>query len=429
MRSPTEAVPFILLAALITRAGLFLVALPDAHRFFTSDAEGYVALARDLRAGYLQPESPLFAAGLLRTPGYPLFVAVVLRLTGSVAAVVAIQILLAVATVLVVYLLGRELLSNRAAAIGAMVLALDPASVIYTNQLQPEALFTALVTCAMLAWVRAQAKGSVRGAAVAGLCLGLAILIRPIALYLPLVLLAWSFRSLARNRLWAGLLAPVFLLAGGWIARNAAVTGVPLLSTIQGVNLLEYRAAGALAHESAVTLEAARDELRARLAPRVLTAANPAEVSRAQTLLAFEVLREHPRGWIMTTADGAFRLLAGTGQTALSRISGNDGLGVARGPWPMVTALVLTFAVAAPLLGALAGVVALWRDGRRPAVTLLVGMAAYFVLIPAGPEANTRFRVPAEPFLGLLAGAGVVAAIERATASGQRAEGPRLESS
>lgn len=428
MRPPAEAVPFILLAALITRAGLFLVALPDEHRFFTSDAEGYVALARDLRAGYQQPESPLFVAGLSRPPGYPLFVAAVLWLTGSLAAVVAMQILLAVATVWVVYLLGRELLGARAAALGAMVLALDPASVIYTNQLQPEALFTLLVTCAMLAWVRSQAAGASSGAAVAGLFLGLAILTRPIALYLPLVLLAWSCRSPARNRLGALLLAPVLLLAGGWIARNAAVTGVPLLSTIQGVNLLEYRAAGALAYESAVPLEVARDQLRGRLAPSLPSDANPAEVSRAQTRLAFDVLREHPRGWIMTTVDGVFRLLAGTGQTALSRISGDHDPESARGPEKTAAALALMFAVAAQLIGALTGVVALWRGGRRSEAMLLIGVAAYFVLIPAGPEANTRFRVPAEPFLALLAGAGGTALLVRAAGSGDRATVPRLQS-
>ena len=417
--------PFILLAALVTRAGLFLVALPDERRFITSDALGYLALAHDLRAGYLEPQSPLFAAGLSRTPVYPLFIAAVLRFSGSVAGVVAAQIVLAIATVWVVYRLGRELLSDRAAALGAMLLALDPASIIYTNQLQPEALFTALVTCAVLLWVRSQATDDGRVAAVAGVCLGLAILTRPIALYLPLVLLALSCRSPRRRRLWAGLLAPVFLLAGGWVARNAAVTGIPLLSTIQGVNLLEYRAAGAIAHESKVPLETARDQLRSRLAQTLRPEANVGEVSRAQSRLAFEVLREHPRGWIMITADGALRLLAGTGQTALSRISGNDSPAAARNAWTTAAALVLMLAAAVPLLGALAGVVALWRDGRRGAVGLLLGVAAYFVLMAAGPEANTRFRVPAAPFLGLLAGAGVVAALARAAGSGERAAGPR----
>jgi hypothetical protein len=43
----------------------------------------------------------------------------------------------------------------------------------------------------------------------------------------------------------------VLALAGGWIARNAAVAGAPVLSTIEGTNLLYYRAAGALARERA----------------------------------------------------------------------------------------------------------------------------------------------------------------------------------
>ena len=46
------------------------------------------------------------------------------------------------------------------------------------------------------------------------------------------------------------------------------------------------------------------------------------------------------------------------------------------------------------------------------AAALLSGIA-YFALLSAGPEANTRFRFPASPFLAILAGHGLSQVIGR----------------
>ena len=46
------------------------LALPDPSRFFTLDAQQYIALARDLQGGYVDPASPLWNTGLFRTPSW-----------------------------------------------------------------------------------------------------------------------------------------------------------------------------------------------------------------------------------------------------------------------------------------------------------------------------------------------------------------------
>jgi hypothetical protein len=175
-------------------------------------------------------------------------------------------------------------------------------------------------------------------------------------------------------RIGAALLVPFLLLVGGWMARNGVITGVPVLSTIEGVNLLEYRAAGAIAEEEDVSLDQARARLRDQL-ERAGPGTGPAERNRAQRRLAFDVLRE---------ADP--ESIQGTGKRIASVL------------------------LAAPLgvlyLGALGGIVVLVRAGKRRELGLLAALIAYFVLLPAGPEANTRFRVPAVPFLTLLSGLG-----------------------
>src|SRR5689334_13694083 len=86
--------------ALLVRATCWLPGAVQPERIFTDDAHGYMALARDLYAGYLDPNSATFAAGLNRTPAYPVFLAALLGLFhGSLPAVIAAQIGLSLLTV------------------------------------------------------------------------------------------------------------------------------------------------------------------------------------------------------------------------------------------------------------------------------------------------------------------------------------------
>jgi hypothetical protein len=55
------------------------------------------------------------------------------------------------------------------------------------------------------------------------------------------------------------------LLPGIWIARNTALTGVPVVSTIEGYNLLHFRAAAALAFDRNITLAAAQADLEGQI--------------------------------------------------------------------------------------------------------------------------------------------------------------------
>src|SRR5262249_780337 len=233
----------IVVLALLVRGLVFALAAGDESRFFTLDARGYMALARDLTSGYLRRDGALFALGLSRTPGYPVFAAAVLLPTGRPAAVVTVQIMIAAFTGWLTWRLGQSLVGHRSAAAGGLAVALDPASAIYANQLQPEALFTLLLVGTVCAWVSAVQTRSAAAATLAGACLGLATLTRPIAICFPLVLVAWSARATGRARLIASMMVPFVLLVGGWIARNGIVTGVPILSTIGGTNMLDYRAA------------------------------------------------------------------------------------------------------------------------------------------------------------------------------------------
>ncbi len=261
-----------------------------------------------------------------------------------------------------------------------------------------------------LAW-RTALRGSPGAAAIAGLLFGLATLTRPIAVLLPLVLTPtpWLLAEWSKARRLAVLLAlllPFGLLSGGWIARNWAVAAAPVLSTIEGTNLLYYRAAGALAEERGVAIDETRRELELEMKQRVPAGATAAERSQIESARALEILRSHRRGAARSALKGAARLLGGTGMTALSGLRGD-----AEPERVETTAETAWQAGFASLLGMLyvgagMGAVAALRSGRRAALALLAVFVLYFLLISAGPEANTRFRVPMAPFLATLAGLG-----------------------
>src|SRR5690349_13921695 len=121
----------ILVVALGARLAVFFLALQDPGRFYTLDAHGYIAVARDLGAAYTDSASNLWAVGLSRTPGFPWLAAVVLSAWGSEAAVIVAQICLGLVALLLLHRLGRDPLGARVGLSAAAIVAIDPATVLY----------------------------------------------------------------------------------------------------------------------------------------------------------------------------------------------------------------------------------------------------------------------------------------------------------
>ncbi|MGH8605295.1 MAG: ArnT family glycosyltransferase, partial [Gammaproteobacteria bacterium] len=131
----------------------------------------------------------LFDLGLKRTPGYPLLIHSVYAIVGvAPSVVVLLQIAFGVATVWLTYLAGLRLFDRQAAWLAALALAVDPISIIMTNYLQPEVFFTSVLVAGSLCWWRGLRERSLWWSAGAGMVLGASTLIRPRALYLPVVL-------------------------------------------------------------------------------------------------------------------------------------------------------------------------------------------------------------------------------------------------
>ena len=154
--------------------------------FFTTDSRCcyYHYAANQLLAG--QP----FDSGLHLPPGYSLFLAAILAVTeGSTAAAMLVQHLLGLVAGLLVYLIGRRLFGPLVGLAAALLTVLDGELAVYEHAVMTETLFIILLVGAIGLLVFGVARYPRQAAAGFGLILGLAALVRPVGLPLPLGLL------------------------------------------------------------------------------------------------------------------------------------------------------------------------------------------------------------------------------------------------
>jgi hypothetical protein len=202
----------------------------------------------------------------------------------------------------------------------------------------------------------------------------------------------------------------VFLLAfaipvGGWIGRNAAVTGVPVFSTGEGINLLYYRAAAVLSEHTGIPFEAAQDQLRATVNRRSQPGMNPAEVSRLERSLALEIIRSHPVTTLKTLFKSVLLMMGGPGRAELLHLLGDPTPTQISGPAQIVFITVEMIVYIAILVGALAGCYFLFRARKYMALVVPLIIILYFMLASLATTPHSRYRVPIMPFIAVLAGA------------------------
>lgn len=163
------------------------------------------------------------------TPGYPLFVAAVMkavgtdRLTAAQNAVRYLQCAIGAAAVLLMYGLGSELWNRRAGLVAAAMAAFYPTYIWSPQLLTTETLFLTAFLGMLYAQAKILQRGRMRDHVAAGLLVALTVLIRPQVL--PLAVVPYLFLWVRDRRLYAREIlaaAGAFaLLMLPWWVRNA----------------------------------------------------------------------------------------------------------------------------------------------------------------------------------------------------------------
>jgi hypothetical protein len=190
---------------------------------------------------------------LLRPPGYPAFVAAVLRLTTRVPArltpsyttiatemVCLAQAVLLAATATLLFAWLRRRVGNGPAFAAGLLYGLNPYCLMLPGLIHYDVLhlFLLVAGCAALDRALDRAPSSLRPLAATGALWGLAALVRPVTLPLPLLVLVMIFaRGLRGRRAAAAALAFSLAMAAviaPWTARNYALSGRFIPINVQG---------------------------------------------------------------------------------------------------------------------------------------------------------------------------------------------------
>lgn len=223
----------------------------DRSRIMGGDGEEYQFLAWNvLRQGVYSNAPalgvPPYEPSVDRSPGYPLFLAVIYALLGdSLLAVRGSQLLLTFVTACIVYTLARELVDRSAALVAGLLTATYAPFVFSAMYHLTETLAALLVASFVLLVVTCRkGNGRPRDAAAAGVVAGYLALVRPSFVLLPLLALPLLL-SLERHLPLRARARLCLLLAFGfmacivpWTVRNARVAQrfIPLTAA-KGISL------------------------------------------------------------------------------------------------------------------------------------------------------------------------------------------------
>jgi hypothetical protein len=242
---PRRALLVISFIALV-HAGLYIAYQRPDWSLAWTDQAGYRQLATVFaHTGMFTryPDAPVFVPEVIRTPGYPAFVAAVYKVfgDGNDLAVVIAQAFLFAAICLAVYALARRVSSERVALGAACATALF-APLPYFGALVLTELFTTFVlTVAMLVAMRAAQEKRIVLYAAAGVLFSLTTLVRPAFVLLPfglaagMPLLARPQRTRAALAGWAALAVAAALTLAPWFTYNYVHLGRFTLSPAGGI--------------------------------------------------------------------------------------------------------------------------------------------------------------------------------------------------
>ena len=432
MSKATKNILLVLLLALILRSLVLLVALKFPERIISSDTPTYLHPANSLLEGhgYTFP-------GALRTPIYPMFIALIYLAFGNhPVSIVAVQVVVSALNVLLTYWTGILILPKRVSLMGAFLLATSLESIVEPFFILTDTLFTFLFLGAVYTFLRYQTTRRTNWLISSAILIGLSILCRPIAIYYPVAVVillclfrkdTW-FRAVSNSLMY---LAVVFVVLVAWFVRSEILDGAPILSTIANYNLLFENAAslesslygGTFVQYKASYPQAVQNRLEELNLPP--TEANLDKVYKA---LGEEKIMSHPLkymlvhlrddlknflpGWAST-----LQMLTPSGQVGIQGVTVLKSRGLSGvfqayfGGKLWIFFLLLPFTVLLGLvyLGDILGMLSLAGQKQWFVLVMLMIPAAYLLLIPGAPS-NSRFRLPAMPEMCLMAGIGLEAA-------------------
>jgi 4-amino-4-deoxy-L-arabinose transferase-like glycosyltransferase len=433
--------------SLLLRIPFLIFVLENPLVPYTShDSYGYDAIGRNLlenRSFSIYVQDPQ-VKDPVRTPGYPFFLAAIYAIfPNSAFFVVLLQMILDIGMVLLLFFFGKTLVHQTVGFIAGLLYALHIHQILFATQILTEPLFATFLVLAVFGFLLYLKNRRMPILLASALCFGLTVLIRPIAVLLPvipLIFLAKRKEGVRPIALFAMIIIVFPLL---WTCRNAVVFRQFFFTKIQSVNLVLYNAPAIIADVEQTTREQAKQLFFEGVKEKYgfadydidyfdddpgLTNTIAREARRIVSAYPLLALKHHCLGTIKAliplnvgfTADilsgrgtgGAevkpvfatfWRLLLKKRIGQAMKLVNSERIKKLRPG----TLFLFLFIVLYELFIYISAIIGLKRK-RIPGVTFfLLLVLGYFILIP-GVVGEARFRVPIEPYLVMLAAAGML---------------------
>lgn len=399
-------------------------------------------------ASYLRPAKNMLSGGSfwldpslwMRTPGYPLFLAAIFKVTGVYfIAVVLVQLALSGFLVINAYRIGKILGNSTIGLWAAVVVAGDYLFASFFALILTDLLFAVIFSFIfyyLIVFMQDHEK-RFRAALIIGMWLAISTWIRPIPYYLTpllsiaLILYSWRTAQFPKALVWVFLLViPSVILIGAWQIRNKEVIGTYQYTGIDAVNFYHYYAADIIAHQQHITITDAQQQLEAKASSYHLEGLARNSYYRHEGL---NILFDHPVSSARQVIRGFFRMLFGSDYSLLYYSDQQWQYGkqlefdlkhlhlhsfAHKANWSEYVRLLFTgffhvfnvFLIISTVyfLG-----VSLASVPNRSAVIACLIVLAYFCLVSSNTCSNARFRLPFQLILDCFAVLGVFSFLRR----------------
>lgn len=424
---------------MIIRGALFIYVLSQPEVFLQPDSKMYVSLATGLvengSLSYPENHDRLSAE---RAPGYPFYLALCMWITGgSMPAVVFIQMIIGSLSCVLIYYLG-ETLWHGSGFLSGILASVNLGMISYSLFVLNDSLFLFVFSLALMSMVNVLRRPNWRLGFLLGVCMGTATMIRPVIIYLPLVLIPFLFGVLLiKHR--EGVIAAigkafmigiVFVIClSPWMMRNYIHYGRWSLTAQSGEHLLQYIIPFTWQYSKGIPfiegMKKTSDAFKEKASKEKLDLekASPFEVSDFQVRMALDYLREEPKAaiakaWFFGMGKNLFApsIIDFSSLLNIERphFFSTEGTTTPERAWNFVKGIEGWFGwavIGGLVLLCLSRIVQVWgliqmMWGKRWEGLFLLWIIGYFLLI-SGPVGYAKYRLPFEPILTILLSIGI----------------------
>ena len=362
-----------------------------------------------------------------RTLGYPYFVTAIYAISNnSIWLVFAIQTLMNILMVPMVYWAAREIFSSRRSGnLAAATFSLSAISVAWASRyLYTETLFTLFMLIFLIIFIKIWQRDSLKWFLTLGIMLGLATIVRSVLQYfviIPILIILLQDRTFQRKAILSVItVLGLVLIIAPFQLRNLNEYGHYTLSTISG-NVLSKSMVTAKARADGTDYYQARDNLKFATRDDI---SNPFDLSATNKSLSLSSVKENSVDFAILYVQGIISFMIGTEKSSYIYVIFNQDRPVLDSPhnaetfseriirnikdtqkeYFLIPILILKLLV--EYVAVALGLIILLRRKQKTMALLFVLTIAYFILATGFMGRAPRYKIPVLPLYAILAGGG-----------------------